>query len=196
MKNIKKFSVAALIIVTNILSQNAAASSYPSSGMGVSNSSTGNQTSPSSSSASSGYVAPTASIDPVVLGGDGSSGSPWEIIKAGGALGDDVGSSNPETDIANGIAYYVCSTGAFKVGDYVTIDGGLYILQASSYTGYLKAVGTGADVGLGSYGDYFQTPIANGNIILAVLILTYGFYIFYRKKKKEQSSIEVKKAIL
>jgi len=183
MKNVKKFSIVALIIVTGFITSNVFASSYPTSGIGVDNS-TGSQS--SSSSNPSGYIAPTSTIDPVILGGNGSSGSPWEITKAGGALGDDVVSGNPETDIANGIAYYVCSTGVFKAGDYVTIDGHLYILQASTHSGYLEAIGTGADTALGTFGEYFLLPVGNGNVILVILILTYTSYIFYRKKKKEQ----------
>lgn len=195
MKNIEKFLVAALIIITSLLSQTVVAASFPASGAGVDNSvgSSGSQ-SPSSSSSSSGYVAPAAT--PVILGGSGTSASdPYNIASDG--TGDVPFGSPTETD--GSLYYYILSSGAgFKIGDYVTADGGatVYVLQASvTHPGYLEAVLT-SDPAQGMSDTYFLLPVGNGNIILAVLILTYGFYIFYRKKKKEQSSIEVKKAIL
>ncbi|MDR3704898.1 MAG: hypothetical protein P4L28_03205 [Paludibacteraceae bacterium] len=186
MKNIKKFSVAALIIVTSLLSQSVVASSFPAVGAGVDNSagSSGSQ----SSSSSSGYIAPIST--PIILGGDGLTPTTAYDVTT------DFDSYSPYTD-ANGISYYVlASGGGFNVGNYIKdINGDIYILQDAG-NGYLKAVlqtGTGS-AGLGDGTVFFLLPVGNGNIILAILILTYGFYIFYRKKKKEKASVEVKKS--
>lgn len=187
MKNIKKISIAALIIVTSLLSQTVVASSFPAVGVGVDNSASSSGGSQASSS-SSGYIAPAAT--PVILGGDG-------LTPTTAYVSTDIDGGSPYHDTTTGVDYYLLASGnGFKVGDYVSDNGGIYILQASSKPGYLEAVlysGT-KNTGLGDGTAYFLLPVGNGNIILAALILTYGFYIFYRKKKKEKASVEVKKS--
>lgn len=183
MKSIKKFSIG-LIIVTSVLSQNTVASTYPSAGMGVDNSSTTSSTATNSSSSmpSNGYVAP-ATIS-AILGGTGTFDSPYEATDLDGPEYADInGDGTTETYLI------LAAGGGFKVDDYIrTSTGNLYKLESSPITGYLKAVkqsGTGDDTALGIANSYFLMPIGNGNIILIVLAIAYGGYLYYRRKKKE-----------